>query len=181
MYYTEFLCRLDRRTRALTWIIASTLVLLVVFFVLYSRSGYFPTWFLFFGVTIALLYVLSIPRKIRITDAAIEIHCVVELTSIALDDIALIRPMERGEMRRSCPLLASYGFFGYYGWYYNLSEWSLYKVYAAQWRNFVRIEDIYETVYVISCDDPSAFVRSVSEARRERTLTQNRNQLKIEF
>ncbi len=181
MYYVEFLCSLDRRTRRLTWIIASVLALVVGFFVWYSRSGYFPTWFLFFAATIGLLVVLSIPRRIRVTDTAFEIHCVVELTSVALEDITLVRTMAPQEMRRSCPLLASHGFFGYFGWFYNLSEWSLYKVYAAQWRNFVRIEDIYETVYVVSCDDPEALVQSVLDARRERMLTQNRNQLKFEF
>ena len=165
----EFTYRRDKRTRRLTWIIASVLAVGGVFLVLYSRSGYFPTWFLFFGVTIGLLYVLSIPRKIRVTEKMFEIHCVVELTSIALEDIASIRRMDRRQMRWSVPLLASYGFFGYYGWYYNLSEWSLYKVYASEWANFVRIEDIYETVYVVSCHDPDALVRQVSEAREKQS------------
>ncbi len=164
----KFTYRLDKRTRRLTWIIASAVAVAGVFFVSYSRSGYFPTWLLFFGVTIGLLYVLSIPRKIRVTETMFEIHCVVELTAIALEDIASIRQMALREMRWSIPLLASYGFFGYYGWYYNLSEWSLYKVYASQWGNFVRIEDIFETVYVVSCDDPQALIRQVSEARKKR-------------
>lgn len=164
----EFKYQPDKRTRRRTWIICSVLLAAVGFFVIYSRSGYFPTWFLFFGLTILLLYVLSIPRRIRVTQKTFEIHCVVELTSIKLEDIAEITAMEPGEMRWSFPLLASYGFFGYYGWFYNLSEWSLFKVYASQWRNFVRIEDIYETVYVVSCDDPQALIDSVSEARKSR-------------
>ncbi len=164
--HSVFPYRRDKRTRRRTWIIVSVLAVVGLFFALYSRSGYFPTWFLFFLATIALLLVLSIPRRIRLTQKTLEIHCVVELTSIALEDIVLIREMEPREMRWSFPLLASYGFFGYYGWFYNLSEWSLFKVYASQWRNFVRIEDIYETVYVVSCDDPKELIRSVSDLKK---------------
>ena len=164
----EFTYRLDRRTGRLTAALSVLIVLAVVFFVTYSRSGYFPIWFTFFALTILLLYILSIPRKIRVTDEAVEILCVVELTRIALEDIVRVRKMEKGEMKFSCPLLASYGFFGYYGWYYNLSEFSLFKVYVGRWKNFVRIDDIYETTYVVSCDDPDALVAAVEQARADR-------------
>jgi len=164
----EFKYRLDRRARILTWIIALLMLIVAGFFVLYSQSGYFPIWFTFFLITILLLYILSIPRKIRVTTEAFEIHCVVELTSVALEDIAMIRNMDKNEMKFSFPLLASYGFFGYYGWYYNFSEFSLFKVYASQWKNFVRIDDIYETTYVVSCERADELVAAVWQARGER-------------
>jgi hypothetical protein len=158
----EFIYRLDRRTRRLTWIWVGALAAVVGVLALFSRSGYFPIWFLFFLATIALLYILSIPRRIRVTEAALEIHCVVELTSIALEDIASIRKMEPEEMTFSMPLLGSYGFFGYYGWYYNFSEFSLFKVYCSQWKDFVRIDDIYETTYVINCADAEKLIEKLT-------------------
>ncbi|MDR0955469.1 MAG: hypothetical protein LBM20_08895 [Rikenellaceae bacterium] len=164
---TDFKYRLDRRARRLTWIISLVVVVAALFFVLYSRSGYFPIWFTFFLITVLTLYLLSIPRKIRVTPDALNIQCVVELTSIALEDIVQIRKMEGSEMKYAVPLLASYGFFGYYGWYYNISEFSLFKVYASQWGNFVRIEDIYETVYVVSCDSPDDLIATVLNARKK--------------
>jgi hypothetical protein len=163
---TDFKYRLDRRARRLTWIISLVLVVAALFFVLYSRSGYFPIWFTVFLITVLTLYLLSIPRKIRVTADTLNIQCVVELTSVALEDIALIRTMDKSEMKYAVPLLASYGFFGYYGWYYNISEFSLFKVYASGWGNFVRIEDIYETVYVVSCDSPDELIATVLEVKR---------------
>lgn len=160
----DFTYRLDLRAKWLTALISLIIALVALFFLLYSRSGYFPIWFSFFLVTILLLYVLSIPRKIRVSEEAFEISCVVELTRVAIGDIASIRKMEKKEMRFSFPLLGSYGFFGYYGWYYNFSEMSLYKVYASNWKNFVRIDDIYETTYVVSCEDPDALIAAVTEA-----------------
>ena len=163
----DFTYRADRRTRRLSLIWVGALVALVGVLVLYSRSGYFPTWFLFFLVTVGLLYILSIPRRIRVTDEALEIHCTVELTSVALEDIASIRRMEPDEMRFSMPLLGSYGFFGYYGWFYNFQEFSLFKVYCSQWKDFVRIDDIYETTYVVNCADAEALIECVLQKKAE--------------
>lgn len=164
----QFRYRIDKRTKRLTWIISVLVLLLIGFFVLYSRSGYFPIWFSLFALTLLTLYILSIPRKITVTDDTFEIHCIVELTAIALDDIATIRKMEPAEMKFSFPVLAGYGFFGYYGYYYNFSEMSFFKVYASQWKNFVRIEDIYEDIYVVSCDDADELIALVSKAREEK-------------
>ena len=166
--HNEFKYRPDKRVKRLTWIVSLLVLGVAFFFVLYSRSGYFPIWFAFFLATILLLYILSIPRKVRVTDKAFEIHCIVELTSVALEDIAVVRKMDRSEMKFSIPLLGSYGFFGYYGWYYNFPDFSLFKVYATQWADFVRIDDIYETTYVVSCSDADGLVAAVENARKER-------------
>ncbi|MCD8184926.1 MAG: PH domain-containing protein, partial [Rikenellaceae bacterium] len=126
----DFIYKPDKRARILTWVICITIILTAAFFMYYSQSGYFPIWFTFFLLTVLLLCILSIPRKIRVTDQALQIQCVVEMTRIELENIVNIRKMERSEMKYSVPLLGSYGFFGYYGWYYNFEEFSLYKVYA---------------------------------------------------
>ena len=152
----------------MTGIVVVLLLGVGLFFIIYSRSGYFPIWFTFFLATILLLYILSIPRKLRVTGYAFEIHCVVELTSVGLEDIAAVRKMDRSEMKFSFPLLGSYGFFGYYGWYYNFSEFSLFKVYCSQWKNFVRIDDIYETTYVVSCEDADALIAAIMSAKEKR-------------
>ena len=128
-------------------------------------GDYLPAWGLFFVVCIITLYILSIPRYILLDDAALEIHCIVDLTRIHIEDIELIRRIERSEFRRLWPLLGSYGFWGYYGYYFSFREWTLYKVYAAERNNLVLIEDIYEDTYIVSCDDPDGLIAFVSEAR----------------
>ncbi len=165
---TTFKYTPNKRTRRLTWIISLTVGVLLGFFMLYSRSGYFPIWFGFFALTLITLLVLSIPRRIVVTERTFEIRCVVELTSIALEDIASIRKMEPGEMKFSFPVLAGYGFFGYYGYYYNFSELSFFKVYASQWNDFVRIEDIYEDIFVVNCAEADELIEAVRTLRRQR-------------
>jgi hypothetical protein len=160
----------NRRTRRLTWIVSLSVGAVIGFFVLYSRSGYFPIWCGLFSLLVITLAVLSIPRRIVVTENTFEIRCIVELTSIALEDIASIRRMEPAEMRYSFPVLAGYGFFGYYGYYYNFSEMSFFKVYASQWNDFVRIEDIYEDIYVVNCDEADRLIDLVCRARQQQTI-----------
>jgi len=165
---TTFRFKSDRRTRRLTRAIAAALGLLLAAAVGFSRSGYFSIWLAVFVLLVLALAVLSIPRKVVVTDRALEIRCTVELTSLPLQDVASIRRMEPGEMKFTFPVLAGYGFFGYYGWFYNFSEMSIFKVYAARWRDFVRIDSIYEDIYVVDCADPDALIDTVRAARRER-------------
>lgn len=163
----EYKYKLTKRTKRITVVISALAVMIIVFFSIYSDSGYFPAWFLSFAVAVLALYVLSIPRKVRIDDDTLEIHCLVELTTIAVGDIAVIRKMDPKEMKYAIPLLGSYGFFGYYGYYYNLAEMTMFKIYASQWGNFVRIEDIYEDIYVINCDNPDELIYLVNKAKEE--------------
>lgn len=163
-----FRFRGDRRTRRLTRAVGAAVAAVLAAAALFSRSGYFSIWFALFVLLVLALAALSIPRKVVVTDRALEIRCTVELTVIPLQDVASIRRMEPGEMRFTFPVLAGYGFFGYYGWFYNFGEMSFFKVYAARWRDFVRIEDIYEEVYVVDCADPDALIDAVRAARRER-------------
>ncbi|MCD8184927.1 MAG: hypothetical protein LUD68_00245, partial [Rikenellaceae bacterium] len=46
-------------------------------------------------------------------------------------------------------------------------------VYASQWKNFVRIDDIYETTYVVSCDYADQLITAVREARERWNHTED--------
>lgn len=157
--------RLSKRGKMTTVTILLIILAAAVLLVIYSDSGFMPAWGIFFLVTAALLYTLSIPRKIRITDDALEIHCLVELTRINMENIKSIEKIDRTEIKYTFPMLASYGFFGYYGYYYNFAEMNMFKVYVSQWHNLMRIEDIYEDVYIINCDNPDELMHFVNKAR----------------
>lgn len=121
---------------------------------------------LFLLLCVVLLYILSIPRYVSLDDTSIDIHCIVDLTRIHLEDVELIRRIEPDEFRRLWPLLGSYGFWGYFGYYFSFREWNLYKVYASERKNLVLIEDIYEDTFIISCEQADELITLVIEARR---------------
>ena len=161
-----FRYKFDRRSKRITAavIVAVTAALCVILW--FGVGGYLSAWFLFFVLAVAALYILSIPRYVKVDDEAFEIHCVVELTRIHIGDVKSAVRLDADAMRYAFPLLGSYGFFGYYGYYYDLREWQTIKVYAKRWDDFVQVEDIYEQKYVVSCPDPDALVAAVNRARK---------------
>lgn len=156
--------RFDKRSKRITWVTISAVALVIAYgtYRYFDIGAYYPAWFLTFALAVGALYILSIPRSLRITDEALEIHCIVELTTIKLEDIRSVRRIAN---RRTglWLLLGSYGFFGYYGYYLDWRAWQIVKMYASQWDNFVEIEDIYEQRYIVSCQDPDDFVKALSK------------------
>lgn len=161
----EFAYKFGRRTR---WVSAAVLILIAVavaaLYFLYD-GGYLSAWFLSLAVAVVALYVLSIPRYIRVGERTVEIHCILEMTEIELADIERIERRERSEVKWCIPVLGSYGFFGFFGFYLDLRSLDVIHVYASQWNGLVEITDIYEERYLVSCDDPDALIRAVAEAR----------------
>lgn len=150
----KFTYRLDKRTRNITWITLGSVI--VVFGVLwfFSFGDYFPAWFFSITLAVIALIVLSIPRSIRITDQAVEIRCVVEITHIPYEHVRSVRRIGRTELKHLIPVFGSMGFFGYFGYYLYFRNWEIIKVYATSWHGLVMIEDIYEQRYLVSTDRP---------------------------
>ncbi len=76
---------IDRRARRITWGVIAAVVLATAWIAYryIEVGGYYPAWFLTFALAVMALYILSIPRNIRLTREALEIHCILELTTIA--------------------------------------------------------------------------------------------------
>lgn len=155
----------DRRSFILT------LICIIVFVAAALLMWLFSGWMLYTRAllsaimsAIVLLLVLSIPRRIEVAGKYIDIHCLVEFTRISLAEVSSIRILGDSAMRKEIPLLASYGFFGYYGYYLNLETLKISTLYCTTWSGFVEITDNSEKRYVISCDDPDAFVQAVASA-----------------
>lgn len=160
-----FVYEMDRRCRRITWGTTIGLAILFVVMILLSSQQYLSAWLIFFVMSVQALLVLSFPRFITLDDEALEIHCVVDLTRIHVEDIESIRRIGREEFRRLTPLMGSYGFGGYFGYYFDFSSWNFYKLYATERKRLVLIEDIYEDSYIISCPDPDALVAWAIRAR----------------
>lgn len=128
-------------------------------------GAYLPAWGVFFLICIIILYILSIPLYILLDDSVVEVHCIVDMTRIHIEDVEKIRVFGKDEFTRLWPLVGSYGFWGYYGYYFDFMEWTTYKVYASDRKHLVLIEDIYEDRFIVSCNDPETFIKHVQEYR----------------
>lgn len=155
----------DRRCRRITGYSVGVLLLLFIGVILLAGHRYFPAWVIFFILSILALEVLSIPRFIALDDDKLEIHCVLDMTRIHVEDIESIRKVGPEMFKKLTPLLGSYGFGGYFGYYFDFSSWSFYKLYATERKRLVLIEDIYEDSYLVSCVDPDTLVSQAIRAR----------------
>ncbi len=155
----------DTRSKIITTIIIIALLALFGVVILISLGSYFSAWLFAFIISIILIYTLSIPRHIDINDDSVEIHCLLELTSINIEDVTRVRTLQNKDMQGCIPIWGSFGFFGYYGYYLNLKNMELVKLYTRSWGNFVEILDSYGQKYIISCPNPQEFVDLVIETK----------------
>lgn len=113
-------------------------------------GGYLSAWFVSLVVALFALMSLSIPRKIVVKKATVEILCLLDMTEIPRMEIASVQRVDPRQMRWVVPLFGGYGFFGYYGYYFDLKTFEKVVVYASEWKNLVEIVDIYEQRYYVS-------------------------------
>lgn len=113
---------------------------------------------------ILILFVLSVPGRIEVTESFVDIRCLVDFTRISMRNIRSVRKLEPSEMKREAVLLGSYGFFGYFGYYLNLRTLRISNLYCTTWSGFVEITDIYEKRYIVSSPNPDALVASIAAA-----------------
>lgn len=138
------------------------LVFIFFFYLFYSSSGtYLSAWFMSLAMSVFLLYLISFPRSLKVTNKHLIINCVLEITTIELRDIKRIHPVNRYRLKRVFPLLGSYGFGGFYGIYIDLIHFRIFKLYATKLSNLVIIQDIYDDRYIVSCENRDLFVERV--------------------
>lgn len=159
----EYRYRPDRRTWYATVMHIAVFAALAAILPYIYDGGYILAWFISIIVAVIGLMILSIPRRIVLTDEGLEIVCISDFTEIPYRDIVSVRTVTGREMRFFAPLFASAGFFGYYGYFLNLRKMDPVKIYASSWNNFVEITDIYEDKYYVSCDRADEMVAIIAE------------------
>ena len=127
------------------------------------EGGYISAWFISLILAVLALMVLSIPRRVVVDEEGIEIQCIAEDTTLAYEDIATIRKVEKREMNSCLPIFGAVGFFGYYGRFLNLRTMEFVHIYASRWGKFVEITDIDGGKYYISCEERDDIVKRVGE------------------
>ena len=150
--------RLSRRTLSLSACYVVVLALIGMGLHSLYIGGYLSAWFLSLVVALFALMSLSIPRKIVVKDATVEILCLLDMTEIPRIEIASVQRVDPRQMRWVIPLFGGYGFFGYYGYYFDLKNFEKIVVYASEWKNLVEITDIYEQRYYVSCAEADEMI-----------------------
>lgn len=176
MIHTFKYGKIDRRAKRMTiiWFVVLAFVIFSIWFFL-GQGGYMTAWIVSLFAAGFALYLMSIPRKIIVTESALEIHCIVEITQIKYDELQNIHRISSRDMARKYVVAGSYGFFGYYGYFLDPEDWEFVKLYCTEWNNFVEITDIYEKKYIVSATDPDALVKTVTEAAdKYRETTENK-------
>ena len=127
------------------------------------EGGYISAWFISLILAVLALMVLSIPRRVVVDEEGIEIQCIAEDTTLAYEDIATIRKVEKREMNACIPIFGAVGFFGHYGRFLNLRTMEFVHIYASRWGKFVEITDIDGNKYYISCEERDDIIKRVGE------------------
>lgn len=168
MAYT-YKYRFDRRTLYCTAICLVLLAALGTGLYLLYEGGYLSAWFTSFVVAVIALMALSIPRQIVLTDRTVEVRCLLDITELRRDEIASIRRVDTRRMKWIVPVWGSYGFFGYYGHFFDLKQFKHVRLYASEWRDFVEITDLYEERLYVSCRDADRLVAELLPEGGNRT------------
>lgn len=156
-----FRYRCDKRTLWWTLLYVVAYVGLGTGFYLLYENDYLSAWFISCVGALLVLMALSIPRKIVINDERIEVRCLLDITEIELNEIAAVRAIDPHEMRGVIPIFGGCGFFGYYGYFFDLLHFERIRIYASEWRNLVEITDIYEDRLIVSCAERDALIAAL--------------------
>lgn len=131
--------RRDTLSRVITIVAALLCVATICYFIYTSSGSYLPAWISILFASIIFIIVLSVPRSVVVTSSNIEIHCIMELTVIALGEIHSITPINRKALRYCVPYYGAWGIFGYYGFYLNLRNFKTLKLFATERKNLIEI------------------------------------------
>lgn len=156
-----FKYHIDRRTIVYTVLTFVVFIAVAVALLLLYTGGFFSAWFISLVLAMIALMVLSVPRKIVVTDEALEIRCVSDITVIELREIASVQLLTKNQMRGVMPIFGAVGFFGYYGKFFDFKELETITIYSSEWNNFVEITDIYDYRTIVSCRDGEALKRLI--------------------
>lgn len=172
--------RFDRRTIYLSACGLVLLALLGAGLYLLYEGGYLSAWFTSFVVATVALMALSIPQRIVVTDATVEIRCLLDITEIRRDEIASVRRVDARRMKWFVPLFGGYGFFGYYGHFFDLKEWRHVRLYASEQCDLVEITDLYEERLYVSCREADLLAELLTPAGGNRALDEEEDEAAIE-
>lgn len=131
---------------------------------------YVAAWSTAVAVAIGLLFLLSKPTRIILTDNLLELRCLVDTTYIKVGSIVDVAVVGEAGLKRKFPLCGSWGFWGYFGRYIDFGSWRTYRVYASNRHKCLAIHTTRRR-YLISCHN-AELLRDLILDTRARTATE---------
>lgn len=136
------------------------LIVLATSLILFTESSgtYLYRWFAFTSGAILILLGLSAPSSIVITNKNINLNSLVDLTQIPICSIEHISVIHKKEYKYYFPLLVSFGYLGYYGYFFNFKYRELCKIYVSRYDNWIVIKTNQGTKYITNVRNPNEFI-----------------------
>lgn len=133
-------------------------IAIYLYFMLSSSGNYLSAWFFWTISAIILLVALSAPRNIDITKKNIEIHGFIDVTQIEISSIEKISVIDKKKYKNYLPLIASYGFLGFFGYFIDIKKMEIVRFYASKYNNLVEIKTKSDQKYIVNIDDSADFI-----------------------
>lgn len=157
------------RLRSVVYLTLATVIVTAIVFALGPGIGESPLAGLTVSVSlVGLLALVGLfglaPRRYVVTVQCIIIECGFRSIRLPLMSITDIRELERDPLDGARPVLASNGFFGYWGRFHSSTLGAI-RAYATRSDRYVIISTP-EGPVIVTPDDPSGFTNAVRERRQ---------------
>lgn len=134
-------------------------IAIYLYLMLSSSGNYLSAWFFWtISATIALI-ALSAPRYIDITQKHLEIHGWIDVTQIDLKSIESISVVDKKRYKNYFPLVASYGFLGFFGYFIDIKKMEIVRFHASKYTNLVEIKTKNDQIYIANITNITDFVK----------------------
>ncbi|MFI3315622.1 MAG: PH domain-containing protein [Rikenellaceae bacterium] len=161
LLYTKYKFARSGFCKFVTTIIMLIVVGLFIYFLLSSSGSYISAWYLSLAVSILLIFIISFPLNIKLDNREVEIHGVLEVTTIPLANIKRVYRLESYRMMWIIPLCGSYGFGGFFGYYFDIKNLRLVSLCATKLSNMFVIEDIFNEKYILSAPNATNLIAAI--------------------
>lgn len=119
-------------------------------FVWAEGALYIAAWGTSVVVAIVALCLLSLPRRIILSDEELELRCLMETTYIPLRSVVDVKVMGSEGLKGKVPVLGLGGLGGYLGFWVDTKSWRLYRTYVTSRHKCVAIHTSRHR-YMVSC------------------------------
>ncbi len=115
------------------------------------------------AICVTLLGLISAPLAIHIDSAKIEIHGVLDVVTIPFSAIKSVKHISNRSAYGIVPIIATFGFMGYYGLCIDIRGKRLVKIFSSEKKNLIIMECKDGRSYLISATNYDEIVKIISQ------------------
>lgn len=175
--YPYFKYKMSRYCKYVTIIMFIIIAVIALALLLVSSGTYLSAWFISIAIAVLMLFIISFPVKLVITDNDLEIHSVLEVIKIPLIDITRVQAVDRYRIKRHFAIFGSYGFGGFFGYYVDLIHFRVIRMAATKLTNLIMIQTLFNQRYIINCEYKDVFIEilraRIESARNNQNISES--------